>query len=71
MIFTCKVICMTHFGEHLNAIERMQKVDMIERADMFYLGSYDSETNNIANVYKLYYKNTWKNQKVISTIRPK
>ena len=26
------------------------------RADMFYLGSYDSETNNIANVYKLYYK---------------
>lgn len=33
-----------------------EKVDMIERADMFYLGSYDSETNNIVNVYKLYYK---------------
>lgn len=55
--FHMQVICMT--PSELNAIgkkDTKEKVDMIERADMFYLGSYDSETNNIANVYKLYYK---------------
>lgn len=55
--FYMQVICMT--PSELNAIgkkDTKEKVDMIERADMFYLGSYDSETNNIANVYKLYYK---------------
>ncbi|MDY4876603.1 MAG: hypothetical protein SO389_08300, partial [Eubacterium sp.] len=55
--FHMQVICMT--PSELNAIgkkDTKENVDMIERADMFYLGSYDSETNNIANVYKLYYK---------------
>ena len=55
--FHMQVICMT--PSELNAIgkkDTKEKVDMIERADMFYLGSYDSETDNIANVYKLYYK---------------
>ncbi|MDY4876399.1 MAG: hypothetical protein SO389_07245, partial [Eubacterium sp.] len=55
--FHMQVICMT--PSELNAIgkkDTKEKVDMIERADMFYLGSYDSETNNIANVYKMYYK---------------
>lgn len=55
--FHMQVICMT--PSELNAMgkkDTKEKVDMIERADMFYLGSYDSETNNIANVYKLYYK---------------
>lgn len=55
--FHMQVICMT--PSELNAISKRDTkdtVDMIERADMFYLGSYDSETNNIANVYKMYYK---------------
>ena len=48
----------------LNAMEdKDDTVDLIERADMFYVGDYVSETkdgktatNNITNVYEIYYK---------------
>ena len=55
--FHMQVICLT--PEELNAMAKSdtdEKVDMIERADMFYIGGYDSSTNNIGNIYKLYYK---------------
>lgn len=55
--FHMKVITMT--PSELNAIAKKdtkEKVDLIERADMFYLGGYDMDTNNISNVYDLYYK---------------
>lgn len=55
--FHMQVICMT--PEELNAMAKKDTddtVDMIERADMFYLGGYNSETNKIKDIYKLYYK---------------
>lgn len=55
--FHMQVICMT--PSELNAIgkkDTKDTVDMIERADMFYLGSYESNTNGIGNVYNMYYK---------------
>lgn len=55
--FNLQVICMT--PSELNALAKKdtdETADMIERADMFYIGGYDSSTNNIANVYKLYYE---------------
>lgn len=55
--FNLQVICMT--PSELNELAKKdtdETVDMIERADMFYIGGYDSSTNNIANVYKLYYE---------------
>lgn len=33
-----------------------ETADLIERADMFYIGGYDVATNGIENVYNLYYK---------------
>lgn len=33
-----------------------ETADLVERADMFYLGGYDDATNGIENVYKMYYK---------------
>lgn len=55
--FHMQVICMT--PEELNAMAKKDTddtVDMIERADMFYLGGYDSDTYEIKDIYKLYYK---------------
>lgn len=55
--FHLKVITVT--PSELNAIAKKdtkEKVDLIERADMFYLGGYDEATHNISNVHELYYK---------------
>lgn len=55
--FHIQVICMT--PEELNAMAKKDTkdtVDMIERADMFYLGGYDSNTYEIKDIYKLYYE---------------
>lgn len=55
--FHLQVICMT--PSELNVMAKKDSddtADLIERADMFYIGGYDSSTNNIANVYKLYYE---------------
>lgn len=55
--FHMQVICMT--PEELNAMAKKDTddtVDMIERADMFYLGGYDSNTYEIKDIYKLYYE---------------
>lgn len=55
--FNMKVITMT--PSELNAMAKKDTddtLDMIERADMFYIGAYDSGTGNINNVYDLYYK---------------
>ena len=54
--FNMKVITMT--PSELNALAEKDTddtLDMIERADMFYIGAYDSGTGNINNVYDLYY----------------
>lgn len=53
--FNMKVIAMT--PSEINAIAKKDdkdKLDMVERADMFYIGAYASNTNGISNVYKLY-----------------
>ncbi len=55
--FHMQVICMT--PEELNAMAKKDTddtVDMIERADMFYLGGYDADTYNMKNVYQIYYE---------------
>lgn len=60
--FHMEVITMT--PDELNAMpDTDDTVDMIERADMFYIGDYVSDnstgklkTNNIDNVYELYYR---------------
>lgn len=55
--FHMQVISMT--PSELNALAKKdtdETADMIERADMFYIGGYDASTNNIKNIYKLYYE---------------
>lgn len=55
--FNMRVIAMTP-AEINEAVkdDTSDKLDIIERADMFYVGSYDSQTNNIKQVYELYHK---------------
>lgn len=55
--FHMKVVTMT--PSELNAMSKedtAETLDMIERADMFYIGCYGTKTGNISNVYDLYYK---------------
>lgn len=55
--FHMKVVTMT--PSELNAMSKedtAETLDMIERADMFYIGCYGEKTGNISNVYDLYYK---------------
>lgn len=55
--FHMKVITMT--PSELNELAKKDSadtLDLIERADMFYIGCYGEKTGNINNVYDLYYK---------------
>lgn len=55
--FHLEVVCMT--PSELNALAKKdtdETVDMIERADMFYIGGYDQSTYTISDVYNLYHK---------------
>lgn len=55
--FVMETIAMT--PAELNAIaekDTPETLDMIERADMFYVGAYTKSTDNIANVYETYYR---------------
>lgn len=55
--FVMETIAMT--PAELNEIaekDTPETLDMIERADMFYVGSYTKSTDNIANVYETYYR---------------
>lgn len=55
--FVMQVIAMT--PEQINAVAQKDdetKLDLIERADMFYFGAYTEKTNNIGNVYETYYR---------------
>ena len=55
--FHMKVITMT--PSELNELAKKDTadtLDLIERADMFYIGCYGEKTGNINNVYDLYYK---------------
>lgn len=60
--FVMETIAMT--PEELNAISEKdtpETLDMIERADMFYVGAYTKSTDNIKNVYETYYHYIKKN----------
>lgn len=55
--FNMQVIAMT--PEEINEAVRNdtpETLDIVERADMFYVGSYDEETDGIENVYEMYHK---------------
>lgn len=55
--FHMQVITMS--PSELNAMAKDdtdETADLIERADMFYIGGYDDATNGIENIYKMYYK---------------
>lgn len=55
--FVMETIAMT--PAELNEIAQKdtpETLDMIERADMFYVGAYTKSTDNISNVYETYYR---------------
>ncbi|MCH5252312.1 MAG: hypothetical protein J1F22_05000 [Lachnospiraceae bacterium] len=55
--FNMKVIAMTP-SEINEAVKNDTEntLDIIERADMFYVGSYDKNTDGIKNIYEMYHK---------------
>lgn len=55
--FNFRVIAMTP-SEINQAVQgdTSETLDIIERADMFYVGAYDSKTDNIKQIYELYHK---------------
>lgn len=62
--FHMKVITVT--PAELNAIAKKDSddtLDLIERADLFYVGSYSSSTLNIKNIWNLYYNYTGTTEK--------
>lgn len=55
--FQMQVICMT--PAELNKLSREDKddtLDLIERADMYYVSSYNTQTESLPQLYKLYHR---------------